>query len=73
MIKTDNGLHIIKLVEYNPEKLHTFAEVKGVIEKKLRTDAQNEKTREWFARLKKDAKIEILVRGVQRSAEQTPK
>ena len=73
VIKTDNGLHIIKLVEYNPEKLHTFAEVKGVIEKKLRTDAQNEKTREWFARLKKDAKIEILVRGVQRSAEQTPK
>ncbi len=73
VIKTDNGLHIIKLVEYNPEKLHAFAEVKGVIEKKLRTDAQNEKTREWFAGLKKDAKIEILVRGVQRSAEQPPK
>jgi parvulin-like peptidyl-prolyl isomerase len=73
VIKTDDGLHIIKLVEYNPEKLRTFAEVKGIIEKKLRADAQNQKTREWISGLKKDAKIEILVREAQRSPVQTTK
>jgi parvulin-like peptidyl-prolyl isomerase len=72
VIKTSDNLHIIKLVEYTPEKLHAFAEVKSVIERKLRADAQNQKTREWFDGLKKDAKIEILVHE-QRSEEQTPK
>ena len=73
VIKADDGLHIIKLVEHKPEKLHTFAEVRGFIESKLRTDEQNQKTREWFDRLKKNAKIEIFVHEAQRSAGQAPK
>ena len=73
VIKTADGLHIIKLVEYKPEKTHTLAQVKDLIEKKLRTDIQNEKTREWFEGLKKDAKIEIIVHEVQNTTEQKPK
>ena len=60
-------------MEHKPEKLHTFAEVRGFIESKLRTDEQNQKTREWFDRLKKNAKIEIFVHEAQRSAGQAPK
>ncbi len=73
VLKTGDGLHIIKLVEYKPQKVHTFAEVKGLIENKLRNDAQNQKTQEWFAGLKKDAKIEIFVHEGQVPQEQTPK
>ncbi|MBF0559418.1 MAG: peptidyl-prolyl cis-trans isomerase [Nitrospirae bacterium] len=65
LIKTVDSFHIIKLVEYNPEKVHTLDEVKDIIEKKLRTDIQNQMTKEWTEGLRKNAKIEILVHEAQ--------
>ncbi len=61
-IKASDSLHIIKLKEYVPEKQFTFDEVKGTIAAKLKSDAQMKITNEWVAALKKDAKIEILVK-----------
>ncbi len=59
-ITARDSLHIIKLKEYVPEKQFTFDEVKGMIEAKLKSDAQTQRMKEWTAELKKDAKIEIL-------------
>ena len=73
VVKMSDGLHIIKLVEYRSQKVHTFAEVKGSIENKLRIEAQNRKTRECFDELKKGAKIDILVLEAQVTTEHAPK
>ncbi len=59
IIKTDDGLHIIKLLEYSPQRQMTFDEVKGSIDGKLRVRGQQKRLEEWSAELKKDAKIEI--------------
>jgi parvulin-like peptidyl-prolyl isomerase len=69
VMKLGDSLHIIKLVEYQPEKVHPLAEVKGFIENKLRMGEQQRITREWSDGLKKDAKIEILMHEVPTRAE----
>lgn len=62
VIKARDSLHIIKLKEYVPEKQFAYAEVKGMIEAKLKSDAEMKRMNEWVAELKKNAKIEILVK-----------
>src|SRR5208283_1440452 len=61
IIKTGDGLHIIKLKEHVPEKQFTYAEVKGALEGKLKANEQSRLTKEWTEGLRKDAKIEVLV------------
>lgn len=60
IIKQKDGLHIIKLMEYSPEKQLTFDEAKGLIEAKFKAGAQMERMKEWNEELRKGAKIEIM-------------
>jgi hypothetical protein len=60
VIKTSEGLHVIKLLEFAPRRQLTFDEVKGSLEGNLRVPAQQKRLQEWGAELKKDATIEIL-------------
>lgn len=60
IIKASDGLHIVKLKEYSPERFFTFEEAKGSIEGKMRFKAQEKRLHEWEDELKKDAKIEII-------------
>jgi foldase protein PrsA len=64
IIKASDGLHIIKLADYVPEKQLTFDEVKAFIEYLLKSRQQAEKTKEWVENLKKDAKIEIILHEI---------
>ncbi len=59
--------HIIKLKEYAAFKQFTFEEVKNVIERKARAEAQKKRLQEWEAELKKDARIEIMETGENKS------
>jgi parvulin-like peptidyl-prolyl isomerase len=52
--------HIIKLKEYTAFKQFTFEDVKNVIERKAKAEAQKKRLEEWEAELKKDARIEIM-------------
>ncbi len=61
IITTGDSMHIIKLIDYKPEKQLSYEEVKSLIERKLAADEQNRRAKEWFEGLKKDAKIEVLV------------
>lgn len=63
IIRTSDSLHIIKLVEYTPEKQFSFEEVKSLINNKLRAQAIQKRQQEWEEELKKDAKIEIIEAG----------
>lgn len=65
VITTPNDLHIIKLVEYSPERQATFDEAKERVGVKLKVPAQEKRMDEWEQELKKDAKIEIMDTPVQ--------
>lgn len=56
-------LHIIKLKEYTPFKQYTFEEVKSVVDRKARGEAQKKFLDAWEAELKKNARIEIMDSG----------
>ncbi len=55
------SLHIIKLVEYIPERPLTYDEAKSILEEKMKVPFQDKKTQEWEQGLKKDAKIELML------------
>lgn len=63
VITTHDSLHIIKLKKYTPEKQFSFDQAKGMLERKLNSEARQKRMREWEAELKKDAKIEIMEAG----------
>lgn len=60
VIKSPDSLHIIKLKEYTPEKQFAFEEVRGMIEGKLKAEAEKKRLNEWETELKKGAMIEII-------------
>ncbi len=60
VLKLSNGLHIIKLDQYEPEELHTFEEAQPLLEARLKFEARQKRIREWETELKHDAKIEIV-------------
>jgi parvulin-like peptidyl-prolyl isomerase len=60
VIRTGDGVHIMKLSEYTPERRLSYEEVKGPVEQKLRADALRKRREAWEQELKKGAKIEIL-------------
>ncbi len=60
VLSTPDGLHIIQLSRYTPEKQAPYEEVKGPLKQKLLAFAQVKRFQEWEQELKKDAKIEIL-------------
>ncbi len=60
VINASDGVHIIKLENYSPERKLTFEEAKTKMEATLKGPAVEKRTREWEEELKKDAKIEIL-------------
>jgi peptidyl-prolyl cis-trans isomerase C len=55
------NLHIIKLVEYIPERPLTYDEAKEILEEKMKAPFQDKKTQEWEQGLRKDAKIELML------------
>jgi parvulin-like peptidyl-prolyl isomerase len=60
IIKTPDSLHIVKLIQYTPEKQITFDEARGAIEGTLKARARQKRFREWEAELKQGAEIEIM-------------
>ena len=64
VIKTLDGLHVMKLREYSPERQMTFDEVKASLEYRLRAQAQEKRLHEWEKELKGAAKIEVVDRAV---------
>ena len=60
VITTPNGLHIIKLTSYSPERQATLDETRDKIALKFKVPAQEKRTREWEQELKAGAKIEII-------------
>jgi peptidyl-prolyl cis-trans isomerase SurA len=60
VIKTPTGLHILKLVEYSPERPATLEETRSYLESRLKPIEVEKRFKEWSEELKKDAKIEIL-------------
>lgn len=63
VIKTTDGVHIVKLREYSPERQLTLEEVRPNLEKQLRAPAQEMRLREWERELRAKAKIEIVDKG----------
>lgn len=59
IIKTNDSIHIIKLVGYTPEKVTPFEEVKGYLQKKIKAGEIKKRLREWESGLRKEATIEI--------------
>ena len=62
LIKAGGNIHIIRLKKHSLEKQFVFDDVKRMIENKLRTDAQNKLKEKWRSDLKKNARIEILLK-----------
>lgn len=60
VIKTPSSLHIIKLVDYSPERYATLDEARSLLESRLKPDEIEKRFKEWEEELKKDAKIEIM-------------
>lgn len=60
IIKTKQGLHIIKLVDYSPERPATLDETRAYLESRLKPEYVEKRFKEWEKELKKDAKIEIV-------------
>ncbi|MFZ2198055.1 MAG: SurA N-terminal domain-containing protein [Thermodesulfovibrionales bacterium] len=63
VIKTGGNIHIIKLKTYSQKKQFGFDDVKQIIENNLKAGARKKRMVEWKSELKKDAKIEILMKG----------
>jgi parvulin-like peptidyl-prolyl isomerase len=60
VIKTPSSLHIIKLLEYSPERYATLDEARAYLESKLKPAEVEKRYKEWEEELKKDANIEII-------------
>jgi parvulin-like peptidyl-prolyl isomerase len=60
VIPLRDGIHIIKLIAYTPERQKDFEEAKSSVEGKLKSAAFLKRRQEWERELNKDAKIEIL-------------
>ena len=60
VITTPDGIHIMQLSHYTPEKQTPYEEVKGPLKQKLLAAAQIKRFQDWEQELKKDAKIEIM-------------
>jgi len=63
VIRTDDSMHIIRLMEHTPERQLTFEEVKTTLESKFRAEAQQKRFTEWEKELKKSARIVIIDAG----------
>ena len=60
VVKTGDSLHIIRLMEYWPEKQRPYEEVKDPLEAKLKAAAQKKRRQAWERDLRKGARIEIM-------------
>jgi len=59
-VKSNDTLHIIKLIEYVPSRQMSFDEVRAQIENQLRVPAQEKRMEDWEKELRRGAKIEII-------------
>jgi parvulin-like peptidyl-prolyl isomerase len=66
------NLHIVKLLEYIPERPLTYDEAKPILEEKLKASVVDKKTQEWEQDLRKDAKIELMPDALGLQAEKKP-
>lgn len=60
VIQGSDSLHIIKLTKNTPERQMSYEEVKGSLERKLRSAKLKERRQEWERELRKGAKIEYM-------------
>lgn len=60
VIRTEDSLHILKLLQYSPEKKADLSQIMGLVERRLRARKQQRKTAVWEDDLKRGAAIEIL-------------
>jgi parvulin-like peptidyl-prolyl isomerase len=63
VIKSGGNIHIIKLKTYSQEKQFGFDDVKRLIENNLKEEARKKRLEEWRSELRKNARIEILLKG----------
>lgn len=63
-VETQFGFHIIKVFEKKPARQREYDEVKDSILTSLKARAKSKATREILAKLKEEAKVEILEAGV---------
>ncbi len=59
IIRAPDGLHIIKLVEYSPERYPSLDEMRVYLEGRLFPDALKKREKEWREELRKEAEIKI--------------
>lgn len=59
IIKAPDGLHIIKLVEYSPERYPSLEEMRVYLEGRLFPDALKKREMTWKEELRKEAEIKI--------------
>jgi len=65
VIQERDGLHIVKLKRREPARQMTFKEAKNIIEQKMMRKAVEKRKEEWENQLKKNAKIEIISKGME--------
>jgi parvulin-like peptidyl-prolyl isomerase len=65
VLRTADSIHIIKLMEYVPEKRYTFDEVRNSLETKLKAQEQKKRLREWEGELRMGARIEVAPTSVK--------
>jgi len=61
VIKENDGLHIIKMIQRKPSRQLSFEEARPLIESELRTSLSEKRKQEWEQQLKQNAKIEIEI------------
>ena len=67
VVETRHGYHIIKLVDKKPAGKVPYTEIRNFIEKYLRERVEKEKFETHMAELKKNAKIEVLLKETEES------
>ena len=59
LIRSANGLHFVKLVEYEPPRQLTYEEARPAIEQSLSREAQHVRRQAWERELKEGATIDV--------------
>jgi len=64
-VKTDFGVHIIKLLEIRPPRPRDFPEVREEVEKKALHKKRADRVRSWVDQLKAVSRVEISDKGIR--------
>jgi len=60
-VESEQGFHIVKMLEHKPARKKPFAEVRNDIREYLQTEAYGKALPEYFKRLKKESGVRVLL------------